>query len=164
MLNHMQIRALVLGITRAHTATKGELGQRFARHLGLEPGPPGSDGGVDGRGVLPDGREMHFQCKLWSGPLDTDEARKYYSDLKFHQFQVSVMLAGVGYKETFTERLFGHPDIDGIRIHLLTLADLFGETEAYQAALQDLPALAGLKGLATSAEELPSSDEPEEGS
>jgi hypothetical protein len=148
MLSYVQIRALTLGLVQAHTATKKELGQRFARFLGLEPGPPGSDGGVDGKGILPDGRKLHFQCKLESEALDVDEARKYYSDLKFHGFQVSVMLAGVGFKDTFRERLFGHPDVDQIRIHLLTLADLFGESPEYHAALQGLPGLAGLPALA----------------
>jgi hypothetical protein len=58
------------------------------------------------------------------------------------------MLAGVGYKDTFRERLYGHPYVDTVRIHLLTLEDLFVESPAYQAARQDLPPLAGLAQLA----------------
>jgi hypothetical protein len=163
MLTYQQIRALILGITMAHPATKGQLGQRFARHLGLEPEPPGPDGGVDGHGRLADGRKVHFQSKLSAKPLDVNQARMYYSDLKFHQFQLSVMLAGVGYKATFRERLFGHPDINTIQIHLLTLADLFGETALYQAALKVMPNLSGLPSLACSDWLIADSERPTEG-
>ena len=44
------------------------------------------------------------------------------------------MLSGVGYKETFIQRLYGHPDIDLVIIHLLTLQDLFEKSLAYQNA------------------------------
>lgn len=147
MRSFVQIRALVLGIVNTHTATKQELGQRFAEYLGLSPGPLGPDDGVDGLGWQ-GGRKIHFQCKLRSTDLDKDDARLYYSDLKFHAVQVSVMLAGVGYTEPFRQRLFGHPDIQDIRIHLLTLWDLFGETRSYQDALKDLPRLSCLALLA----------------
>ena len=57
------------------------------------------------------------------------------------------MLSGVGYKETFTERLYGHPDIDLVVIHLLTLQDLFEKTEAFKNALKYLPTLEKLEGI-----------------
>jgi hypothetical protein len=148
-LSYVQLRALVLGILGADNATKQALGQRFAKHLGLTPGPGGPDDGIDGSGVHL-GRKVHFQCKLRKDPLDRDEARTYYSDLMYHAAEVSVMLAGEGYKNTFKERLFGHPDIGKVRIHLLTLQDLFEESPAYRAALQDMPALEGLAAVASS--------------
>ena len=60
------------------------------------------------------------------------------------------MLSGVGYKDTFTDRLYGHPDIGLIRIHLLTLQDLFEKTEAFYNALKDLPPLEKLEGIVKS--------------
>jgi hypothetical protein len=128
-LPYVQLRALLLGIVSADNATKQTLGQRFAKHLGMTPGPAGPDDGIDGITVH-EGRTVHFQCKLRSTPLDKDDARAYYSDLMYHAAAVSIMLAGVGYKDTFRERLFGHPDIGKVRIHLLTLQDLFEETTA----------------------------------
>jgi len=157
MFSSLLIRALIRGILHADNATKQEIGQRFARHLRLEPGPLGADDGVEGYGIS-NGQNVHFQCKLRSTPLDKDDARLYYSDLKYHKVMISIMLAGVGYKETFTERLFGHPDIGTICIHLLTLFDLFGETPAYHAALKDMPQLA--EATATLADAAPPINEP----
>ncbi len=145
MLPYVQARALVHGILSADNATKQELGRRFAAHLGLTPGPRGADDGVDGFGVI-GGRKIHFQCRLRSRPVDKDDARTFYSDLKYHKAELGVFLAGVGYKEPFLERLFGHPDISEVRI--LTLWDLFEETAAYRAALGEMPALGGLTQVA----------------
>lgn len=152
----LQIRELINGIVNLDNATKQVIGQRFARHMGLKPGPLGPDDGIDGEGIS-NGQKVHFQCKLRDEPLDKDDAREYYSDLKLHQVAISVMLAGRGYKETFKQRLFGHADIGTIRIHLLTLADLFGETPAYQAALKDMPQLAQAM---TTLPHSPPTDEP----
>jgi len=157
MFSSLVVRALIRGIINADNATKQDIGQRFARHLRLTPGPLGADDGIDGQGEY-DGQKVHFQCKLRSTPLDKDDARLYYSDLKYHEAKISVMLAGVGYKETFAERLFGHSDIGSIRIHLLTLSDLFGETPAYKAALNDMPQLA--EATAMLANTAPPTDEP----
>lgn len=41
-------------------------------------------------------------------------------------------------------KLFGHPGIDRVRIHLLTLQDVFLESGAYRDALADLPTLSVL--------------------
>ena len=147
MLSYLQVRALIRGILQSDNATKQELGRRFAAHLGLTPGPRGPDDGIDGI-VLHEGRKIHFQCKLRSTPLDKDDAREYYSDLKYHGVGVSIMLAGVDYKDTFKKRLFEHPDIQDIRIHLLTLRDLFEESDNYKKALHDLPQLGGLTAVA----------------
>lgn len=136
----IQIQALVAGLVAADNATKQELGQRFARGLGLVPGPRGPDDGIDGS-VNHNGKKVHFQCRLRSLPLDVDDARRYYSDLMFHHVDISIMLAGVGYKDTFRDKLFGHPGIEQVRVHLLTLADVFEESAAYRSALEDLPSI-----------------------
>jgi len=137
---------LVKGILQAENDSKQRLGQRLADCFHLNPGPLGPDDGVDGSTNF-EGRIIHFQSKLSQKPLDKDEARKYYSDIKYHGADVSIMLSGVGYKETFKERLYGHPAIDGVVIHLLSLQDVFEETEKFKSALKDLPPLEKLEGI-----------------
>ncbi|MCD8488241.1 MAG: restriction endonuclease [Desertifilum sp.] len=138
---------LIKGILLAENDSKQRLGQRFADCLRLKPGPEGPDDGIDGSTDF-NGKKIHFQCKLSRKPLDKDEARKYYSDVKYHRADVSIMLSGVGYKETFIERLYGHPDIESVVIHLLTLQDVFEKTEAFQNALKDMPPLEKLEIVA----------------
>lgn len=143
MPNYPALKALVSGIVGLDNRTKQELGRRFAFRLGFEPGPRGPDDGVDGRFEL-DGRIYHFQSKLSASDLDRDEARKYYSDIVYHAADMSVMLAGTGYKETFNERLFGHHGIENVRVFLLTLRDVFAESPAFQAAAAQMPGLRDL--------------------
>jgi hypothetical protein len=141
-----QARAIINGLVNANNQTKQELGQRFAYFLSFTPGPRGPDDGIDG--LIEDASiKIHFQSKLSHCELGKDEARKYYSDIQFHRVNISIMLAGVGYKQTFRERLFGHNDIDKVKIHLLTLYDLFCETDAYETAIQDLPRLSQLQNV-----------------
>ena len=135
--------ALIAGILAANNRTKQELGRRFAYRLGFEPGPRGPDDGVDGL-LLRDGQKIHFQSKLSSKELDKDEARKYYSDIAYHQADISIMLAGIGYKDSFSERLYGHTGIKQGSIHLLTLEDLFTRSHKYQTAMQIMPELVRL--------------------
>ena len=138
---------LIKGTLQSENASKQRLGQRFADFFQLTPGPGGPDDGIDGSTCLA-GKTIIFQSKLSEKPLDKDEARKYYSDIRYHRADISIMLSGVGYKKTFLTRLYGHPDIDLVTIHLLTLQDLFEETEAFQNAVRDLPCLEKLKELA----------------
>lgn len=147
MFNESTTYYLIKGILKAENASKQRLGQRFANCLQLTPGPEGPDDGVDGSTYF-EGKKIHFQSKLSGKRLDKDEARKYYSDIAYHEANISIMLSGVGYKETFFRRLYGHPDIDLVTIHLLTLQDLFEETEAFQNAVRDIPSLKKLKELA----------------
>lgn len=44
-------RNYVLGLLQADNETKQRMGQRFASHLGLTPGPLGPDDGVDGSAI-----------------------------------------------------------------------------------------------------------------
>jgi len=141
-----QARAIIKGLINANNPTKQELGRRFAYFLGFTPGPRGPDDGVDGL-IEVDNTKIHFQSKLSKNELGKDEAREYYSDIKFHGVDISIMLAGVGYKKTFDERLFGHNDIEPVKIHLLTLYDLFCETEAYEKAIQYLPKLSNIQEI-----------------
>lgn len=136
------VRAVISGVLGLDNRTKQELGRRIAYRLGLTPGPRGPDDGVDGSLEFA-GRRFHFQCKLSRTPLDRDEARRYYSDIVFHEVDVSIMLAGAGFKDTFGRRLFGHSDL-GVEVHLLTLRDFLLETPGFLAAVRDLPSLDGL--------------------
>jgi hypothetical protein len=147
MLSSIQIRALVKGIVNSNNPTKQELGRRFASFLGLKPGPRGRDDGIDGW-LEYNGKKIHFQCKLSANELPKGEALAYYAELRYHQPDVSIMLAGVGFKKTFVDRLFAYPDVDRDHIHLLTLRDLFLENVEYQRALTHLPSLAGLTKVA----------------
>lgn len=133
----------VTPILQSSNAGKQILGQRIAAHLGLNPGPRGKDDGIDG--ILVNGDfVIHFQSKLRSAPLDVDDAKNYYSDIIFHKANVSIILSGVGFKETFKTRLFGHQSIENVRIHLLELADIFENTAAFVDACNDLPGLRSL--------------------
>jgi hypothetical protein len=146
MFNEPTTYYLIKGILQAENDSKQRLGQKFAESLRLKPGPSGPDDGVDGSTCLL-GRRIHFQSKLSANFLSKDEARKYYSDIKYHMADISIMLAGVGYKETFLDRLFGHPDINSVVIHLLTLQDLFERSNKFQNALKDLPTLENLDNI-----------------
>jgi hypothetical protein len=149
VLTSVQIRALVQGIVLSNSATKQELGQRFASFLGLQPGPRGPDDGIDGW-LERNGKKIHFQCKLSAKELGKVEAHKYYAELRHLQPDVTIMLAGVGYKKTFVDRLFSYSDVKREQTHLLTLRDLFAENADYQRALNELPLLAGLAKVAMS--------------
>lgn len=130
----------VAPILQCSNAGKQNLGQRIALHLGLNPGPKGRDDGVDGI-INNDGAVIHFQSKLRSERLDIEDARSYYSDIIFHKACVSVILSGIGFKDTFKSRLFGHEGIERVRIHLLELSDIFENTETFENACKDLPKL-----------------------
>lgn len=148
-MNEFTTRALIIGIIGANNAAKQNYGRQFAAKLGLEPGNEGPDDGIDGFGSDENGRRIHFQCKLRGELLDKDDARMYYSDLIYHKIDISIMLAGEGYKDTFKQRLFGHPNIDNIKIHLLTLRDVFEETKIFILAKADLPKLDNLADVAS---------------
>ncbi|BBD68215.1 hypothetical protein NIES4072_44730 [Nostoc commune NIES-4072] len=140
-----QIRVLVLGYTNASSYAKQELGRCFAVHLGLTPGPRGSDDGIDGVGFI-ETRKIYFQCKLSKNKLKVEEAERFYANLLFHSIDIAVMLAGVGYTSGFESKLLKFPDIHKFKIHLLTLEDLFEETSSFKEALKDMPLLQDLVG------------------
>jgi hypothetical protein len=143
-MDFLAVEALVNGIIYADTTVKGELGRRFALHLGLTPGAIGRDGGCDGIGTV-NGQQIYFQSKLERERLDASRAAEFYGNLGLHQAQIGILLSGAGYTLGFTERLAKDPELDQrYRIHLLSLRDLFEETEAFQQAIQSLPPLRNL--------------------
>lgn len=142
------INALIQGILSADSTTKQELGRRFAYVLGLTPGPPGPDGGMDGYGSV-NGSQIYFQSKLKSSKLGAEEAGIFYSNLLRHQADIGILLAGAGYTAStpslpdagFQNRLLEFPNLENSRIHLLSLRDVFEETPQWDSAVQDLPPL-----------------------
>ena len=135
-----EINFIVESILQNSNAGKQRLGQKFALHLGLNPGPRGADDGIDGS-LIRDGLMIHFQSKLRSVKLDREDARSYFSDILYHKADISIILSGVGFKNTFKERLFGHAGIENIEIHLLELKDIFEKNENFIKACAVLPEL-----------------------
>ncbi|WP_413172859.1 hypothetical protein [Anabaena azotica] len=68
-MDFLEIDALVNGIIYSNEAAKQDLGRRFAAYLGLTPGKPGSDGGIDGYAKL-NNDMIYFQSKLSQNILD----------------------------------------------------------------------------------------------
>ncbi|HCE1990122.1 TPA: hypothetical protein NGS96_002744 [Vibrio parahaemolyticus] len=120
-------------------ANKQNMGRRIAYHFGLEPGPSGPDDGIDGFFNHPERGLIHFQSKLRARPLDREDARSYFSDIDYHRASTSVILSGVGFKDTFVERLFGHRSVNLCRIHLLQLSDIIEQSQHYIDACNDMP-------------------------
>lgn len=130
----------VQSILQSSNAGKQILGQRIAAYLGFIPGPRGDDDGIDGF-ITHDNNRIHFQSKLRSVPLDREDARSYYSDIIYHRANISVIISGVGFKDTFRKRLYGHEGIENVKIHLLEVSDLFEKNNAFNNACLDLPSL-----------------------
>lgn len=132
---------IALGIVNISSQRKQELGRAFAQILGFHPGPAGADGGIDGVLFGEENRLVYFQSKLSQSELSVDHAKLLYADLMYHNAVVGIMLAGKGYKKTFIKRLFNHPSINQVTIHLLTLVDVLAKTDLFHSAVQDLPQL-----------------------
>jgi len=142
-VNHLASRALIEGILNVDNSTKAELGQKCARHLGLNPGPLGGDGGIDGEGIY-NGKRIYFQSKLLKKDINASFSDCLYGIITRHQSEIVIILAGIGYSDGFKARLQEFPDIKKFKIHLLTLSDYFNETEEFKAAVKDLPPLQDL--------------------
>lgn len=138
---------LALGILETTPQRKQELGRMLSKLLGFHPGPLGPDGGIDGVLFDESDRLVYFQCKLSHLALDTNHAKLLYADILYHRATIAVMLAGKGYKDTFGQRLFGHPHLENVNIHLLTLVDVLAQTDKFQAAVKGLPQLENLSEI-----------------
>jgi hypothetical protein len=149
-MDGVQLRALIASKTRASSAAKQRSGQAYARMLGLTPGPSGRDDLIDGSGVV-NGYFIYFQCKLSQYPLGAKYADEFYAGLEKYEAQIGILLSGVGYKsrknDGFLARLEGYPRIkNGVfRYHLLSLEDLYCESERFVIAMKDLPPLQDLR-------------------
>lgn len=140
-------------VVGASTRRKQELGQALAAHLGFVPGPLGPDGDVDGVILTQSGDRVHFQSKLSGHRLGARHAAEYYAALMRHRATASVYLAGAGYTggaaRGFAHRLWQHPHLEPLRghVHLLTLRDVLLASDAYHAAVADLPTLGRLQAI-----------------
>lgn len=146
-MDYLVIDALVNGIIYSHVSVKQNLGRRFATHLGLIPGKSGRDGGIDGYATI-DNEKIYFQSKLFQNKLDASYVADFVGNLVIHEADIGIMLAGVGYTDGFYERLqeaCKSKKLNAkIKVDLLTLEDIFGETEKFELATQDLPPLRDL--------------------
>ncbi|WOG28878.1 hypothetical protein [Endozoicomonas sp. 8E] len=145
-LNKTQAINLADSIVSLDSRGKQEIGRRFAYRLGFTPGPLGPDDGIDGE-FLYNGLFCHFQSKMSRTPLDKDEARKYYSDIKAHKAEWSIMLSGFGFKDTFYSRLDMHDDLQRDKIYLLTLVDVFTKSELFLQAANNIPPLFNITSI-----------------
>ncbi|KYC35650.1 restriction endonuclease [Scytonema hofmannii PCC 7110] len=142
-MDYLEIDALVQGIVYCEPAVKQDLGRRFAAYLGLKPGKAGADGGIDGEGEI-NGQRVYFQSKLSKNLLDASLVAEFWRYLTKYEADIGVMLAGAGYTSGFQSRLEQFPNIDKLKIHLLTLEDIFAETPKFEQAVIDLPPLQDL--------------------
>jgi len=145
--NPRVIRAIIKGILSSQTL-KQEIGRKFAFYLGLDPGSAGPDGGVDGSSSV-NGKTIYFQSRLSKNKLGAEFVDSLYGKAVRHKAQIIVVLAGIGYTSPtnnnsttgFMNRLQEFDDINRFTIHLLTLRDIFEDTEAFRDAVVDLPPL-----------------------
>ncbi|WP_016949270.1 hypothetical protein [Anabaena sp. PCC 7108] len=146
-MDFLEIDALVNGIIYSTEAAKQDLGRRFAAYLGLTPGKVGRDGGIDGYAKL-DNEMIYFQSKLSQDILDASYAAEFIGNIVIHEANIGIMLAGFGYTDGFRSRLNKAIQSKHInthlKIYLLSLEDVFGETEIFIKATQDLPPLRNL--------------------
>jgi hypothetical protein len=91
---------IVTGILECDALTKQQLGQRLARHLGLQEGSSGRDDGIDGIAVV-GVRRVLFQCKLRRTPIEADDAKIFWADLVRHRMTAGIYLAGRAFTEGF---------------------------------------------------------------
>jgi hypothetical protein len=153
-MDFLEIDALVTGILNSDSAVKQDLGRRFALRLGLEPGNVGADGGVDGWGMV-NQRRIYFQCKLYRKRLDASFVADFCGNLVIHRADVGVLLSGVGCTSGYESRLqlfheglqefAGGVTAQTLTTHLLSLEDVFAETQAFATAQLDLPDLRDLR-------------------
>ncbi|KHG43021.1 MAG: restriction endonuclease [Aphanizomenon flos-aquae KM1D3_PB] len=146
-MDFLEIDALVSGIIYSSETAKQDLGRRFAAYLGLTPGKSGSDGGIDGYAEL-NNDMIYFQSKLSQNILYASYSAELIGNMIIHEANIGIMLAGVGYTDGFRSRLnkaIQSKQINTqLKIHLLSLEDVFGETEIFIKATQDLPLLRNL--------------------
>lgn len=88
-MNYLEVDALVKGIIYSDEAVKQDLGRRFAAYLGLSPGQPGKDGGIDGEGIL-DNKKIYFQCKLYRTSLDASFTADFCGNLVIHEADIGI--------------------------------------------------------------------------
>jgi len=146
-MNYLEINALVYGVLQLDNDRKQQIGRRLAAHLGLTPGSLGPDQGIDGE-TIDHGKRIYFQSKLFRDPLSPGLAAEFFGYLVGYDYDIGIMLSGTRYTNGFRERLEQLLNSDrlkgDIKVHLLSLEDIFGETEVFQNAALDLPPLRDL--------------------
>jgi hypothetical protein len=143
-MNELTIDQIIDGILECDTETKQRLGQVLARHLRLESGPAGPDGGIDGYRDGPQGFVV-FQSKLESKTIGAEKADQFFGMIHRKNADVGIYLAGRGYTEAFENNL--NASLQSKRsqnpptVHLLTLRDILSKSPKLMKAIDSLPEL-----------------------
>ncbi|BCV67494.1 hypothetical protein TUM17387_28530 [Shewanella carassii] len=134
------IEQMVYGIIHSSSPRKQLIGRSLAKHMSFIPGPGGKDGSVDGA-ILSECNNLvgHFQSKLSSRLIPLDEGKILHSDILRLQPQVSIYVSGVGFDESVIRLLENQLSEQRTTIHLLSLRDIFSQSERYMSALRDIP-------------------------
>ncbi len=146
-MDGVQIRALINGYINSSNDAKQRLGRCFAVELGLEAGPRGSDGGVDGSGFTTDGRKIYFQSRLRSKVLGKADAVDFFENILKQKANVGIMLSGIGYTKNFAQYNLDYPELQNAKIHLLSLQDIFENNLKYLTMFEDLPVIVDLNKI-----------------
>ncbi len=149
-MDGIQIRALINGYINSSNDAKQRLGRCFAVELGLEAGPRGSDGGVDGSGYTADGRKIYFQSRLRSKALGKADAIDFYENVVKQRADIGIILSGIGYTKNFQQYKSEYPEIQNTKTHMLSLKDIFEKTSIYLTVLEDLPVQVDLNRILNS--------------
>lgn len=139
-MHNYDIEQIIYGVIHASSARKQDIGRALAAHLSFIPGPGGKDGAVDGAIVgVEQNLLAHFQSKLSSKPIRLDQGKILHSDLTRLKPRVCIYIAGVGYDDSVI-RLLNEQNVSQLtQLHLLTLKDVFQQSNAYMDALKALP-------------------------
>lgn len=146
-MDGVQIRALINGYINSSNDAKQRLGRCFAVELGLEAGPRGSDGGVDGSGFTTDGRKIYFQSRLRSKVLGKADAVDFFENILKQKADIGIMLSGIGYTKNFARYKSDYPELQNAKIHLLSLQDIFENNLKYLTIFEDLSVMVDLNKI-----------------
>ena len=136
-MDFYEAEQVIYGIVHLSSPRKQQVGRKLAKFMAFIPGPVGTDGGVDGA-ITNQNNELvaHFQSKLSSKSLPLCEGKILHSDLVRLKPKMCIYVAGVGYDSGFTKLINQHKDCE---VYLLTLKDIFLESDVYKQALESLP-------------------------
>ncbi len=132
---------ILKGILKTSNLTRQKLGMIFAKFFHLEPGPPGKDGGVDGKGEY-EGKKIYFQSKLSKKKIGVGFARDFESVFRNNNFDIGLYIAGDGYTKPFIDYIEEYIiKKHGKEVILLTIYDIYTNSEKLKEAFTVLPQL-----------------------
>lgn len=67
------------------------------------------------------------------------DALDFYENILKHKADVGIMLSGIGYTKNFSQYKFNYPELQNVKVHLLSLQDIFENNPKYLNMFEDLP-------------------------